>query len=130
MCGRGVVDEVVRFDTRNRKRGEEVPSVPDFTGARAENPIEQQVMGGKKMASKSETLCRKSIDVSNLPGPTPRVEAIKQRFITIIPEICVERAHLITESYRETEDLPIHLRRARAFEKILKGMSVFIQDDE
>jgi formate C-acetyltransferase len=82
------------------------------------------------MASKSETVCRKQVDVSNLPGPTPRVEAIKERFIKVTPEICVERAQLITESYRESEDLPIHIRRARAFEKILNGMSVFIQDDE
>lgn len=83
--------------------------------------IEQQTKG-EKMAIK--------IDVSNLPGPTPRVEAIKERFVKTTPEICVERAQLITESYKETEDLPMHLRRAKAFEKILNGMTVFIQDDE
>jgi len=82
------------------------------------------------MASKSETMCAKRIDVANLPGATAKVEAIKERFIKITPEICVERAQLITESYRETEDLPIHLRRAKAFEKILHGMTIFIQDDE
>lgn len=70
------------------------------------------------------------IDVSNLPGPTPRMEAIKERFIKVTPEICVERAQLITASYKETEDLPIHIRRAKAFEKILNGMTIFIQDDE
>ncbi|MDD2335929.1 MAG: glycyl radical protein [Geobacteraceae bacterium] len=70
------------------------------------------------------------IDVPNLPGPTPRMEAIKERFIKVTPEICVERAQLITESYKETEDLPIHIRRAKAFEKILNGMTIFIQDDE
>ena len=52
MCGRGVMAEVVRFDTRNRKLEKEVPSIPDFTGAHAENPIEQPVRGGKKMAEK------------------------------------------------------------------------------
>jgi formate C-acetyltransferase len=65
-----------------------------------------------------------------LPGPTPRVQAIKERFITITPGICVERAQLITASYRETEDQPIHLRRAKAFAKILDGMTIFIDDDE
>jgi formate C-acetyltransferase len=72
----------------------------------------------------------KSIDVNDLPGPTSRIEAIKSRFIKTTPEICVERAQLITESYKETEDQPIHLRRAKALEKILSGMTVFIQDDE
>src|SRR5664279_1344571 len=72
----------------------------------------------------------KKIDVLNLPGPTHRVEANKERFIKIVPEICVERAQLITQSYRETEDQPMHIRRARAFEKILDGMTIFIQIGE
>jgi formate C-acetyltransferase len=58
------------------------------------------------------------------------MEVIKERFIKTSPEICVERAQLITESYKETADLPIHIRRAKAFEKILNGMTIFIQDDE
>lgn len=71
-----------------------------------------------------------SVDINNLPGPTSRVTAIKDRFLKITPEICVERAQLITESYKETEDQPIHIRRAKAFEKILSEMTVFIQEDE
>ena len=82
------------------------------------------------MATKAEKLSPKPVDVTNLPGPTPRVEAIKDRFLKITPEICVERAQLITESYKETEDQPIHFRRAKALEKILEGMTIFIQDDE
>jgi len=82
------------------------------------------------MATKSEQASLKQIDVLNLPGPTPRVEAIKERFIKITPEICVERAQLITQSYAETEDQPIHVRRAKALEKILNDMTIFIQDDE
>lgn len=81
-------------------------------------------------ATKSEKSRAKRIDVANLPGPTPRVETIKERFIKITPGICVERAQLITESYRETEDQPIHIQRAKALEKILDGMTIFIQDDE
>ena len=82
------------------------------------------------MASQKETPAPKRFDLTQLPGPTPRVQAIKERFIAITPEICVERAQLITQSYRETEDLPIHLRRAKAFEKILENMTIFIQEDE
>jgi formate C-acetyltransferase len=69
-------------------------------------------------------------DVLHLPGPTNRVEAIRERFIAITPEICVERARLITASYRETEAQPMIIRRAKALEKILGGMTVFIQPDE
>ncbi|MGD9610820.1 MAG: formate C-acetyltransferase/glycerol dehydratase family glycyl radical enzyme [Desulfovibrionaceae bacterium] len=69
-------------------------------------------------------------DVLHLPGPTNRVEAIRERFIAITPEICVERAQLITASYRETEAQPMIIRRAKALEKILGGMTVFIQPDE
>lgn len=71
-----------------------------------------------------------SIDINSLPGPTARVARIKERFLQITPEICVERAKLITESYKETADQPIHIRRAKALEKILNEMTIFIQDDE
>jgi formate C-acetyltransferase len=63
-------------------------------------------------------------------GPSNRVEQVKARFLTQTPEICPERARLITQSYKETEALPMHLRRAKALEKILAGMSIFIEDDE
>jgi len=73
------------------------------------------------------------VPVSETPvlvGPTPRVEAMKERFLAITPEICVERAQLITEAYQETGELPVILRRAKAFERILEKMTIFIQEDE
>ena len=82
------------------------------------------------MTSSIEKELLHKIDVLHLPGPTPRVEAIRERFISLTPEICVERAQYITESYKETEDQPIHLRRAKALEKILGQMTIFIQPDE
>src|SRR5512137_981142 len=82
------------------------------------------------MTTKSDKPCKQRIDVSKLPGPTSRVTSIKERFIKITPEICVERAQLITESYKETEDQPIHIRRAKSLEKILDRMTIFIQEDE
>lgn len=68
--------------------------------------------------------------IATLPGPTPREERIKERFVKITPEICVERAKLITESYKETEAEPVHIRRAKALAAILSKMTVFIADDE
>lgn len=45
-------------------------------------------------------------------------------------KICLERARLITQSYRETEGLPEVLRRAKALEKILANMTIYIGDQE
>lgn len=44
--------------------------------------------------------------------------------------ICLERAKLITESYRETEGMPMVLKRAKALGKILDNMTIYIQDEE
>jgi len=44
--------------------------------------------------------------------------------------ICVERARLVTESYKMTEGQPVILRRAKALAYILKNMTIFIGDDE
>jgi len=46
------------------------------------------------------------------------------------PEICLDRARLITESYKETESLPQIIRVAKAFEKVLKEMNIYIQPEE
>lgn len=45
------------------------------------------------------------------------------------PEIKLDltRSRLLTESYRETEDQPMVLRRARALGKILTGQDIYIQ---
>lgn len=61
---------------------------------------------------------------------SPRANLLKERLLSITPEICYERAELITESYKETEGLPTILRRAKALEKILSKMSIRIQPDE
>lgn len=42
----------------------------------------------------------------------------------------LQRSRLLTTSYRETDGLPMVLRRARALEKILTGMDLYIQDWE
>ena len=68
--------------------------------------------------------------VTALPGPAPRAERITERFLAITPEICVERAKLVTASYQETEAEPIYIRRAKALEKILAEMTIFILEDE
>ena len=46
------------------------------------------------------------------------------------PSVCVERARLMTESYRGTEGEPAPIRRAKAFAHILRNMTVRIYPDE
>lgn len=45
-------------------------------------------------------------------------------------KLCLERARLVTESYRETEGEPMISRRAKALEKILDKMTIHIQPHE
>jgi formate C-acetyltransferase len=44
--------------------------------------------------------------------------------------VSLERARLLTASFKETEGLPIPLRRARAFEKIVTEIPIYIDDDQ
>ena len=44
--------------------------------------------------------------------------------------LCLERARLVTESYKETDGQPMVIRRAKALKKILENMTIFIQDNE
>ena len=44
--------------------------------------------------------------------------------------VCLERARLITESYRQTEGEPEVIRRAKALAYILQNMTVYIREGE
>jgi pyruvate formate-lyase/glycerol dehydratase family glycyl radical enzyme len=46
------------------------------------------------------------------------------------PELCIERAVLFTESYKETEGQPEVIRRAKSLEKLLSGMPIHIAEGE
>jgi formate C-acetyltransferase len=46
------------------------------------------------------------------------------------PEICLERARTYTDSWRETEGEATVVRRAMALSRILREMTVFIENDE
>ena len=45
-------------------------------------------------------------------------------------KVCLDRARLITQSYKETEGEPMITRRAKALKKILENMTIYIQDKE
>ncbi|HEY43828.1 MAG TPA: glycyl radical protein [Anaerolineae bacterium] len=59
-----------------------------------------------------------------------RVAKVREDLMRLTPMICPERAAIITEAYKETEGLPMILRRAKALNRILSEMSIYIEDDQ
>ena len=58
------------------------------------------------------------------------VHKVREDLMQLTPMICSERATIITESYKETEELPMIIRRAMTLDKILSEMSIYIEDDQ
>ena len=61
---------------------------------------------------------------------TPRIQLLLERLRKSSPEIFAERALLATESYRETEALPICIRRAKLIAKVLTDSTAVINTGE
>ncbi len=61
---------------------------------------------------------------------SPRISRLVDNLFAKMPEIESARAILLTESYRQTENEPIVLRRAKAFRHILKHIPIIIRDEE
>jgi pyruvate formate-lyase/glycerol dehydratase family glycyl radical enzyme len=61
---------------------------------------------------------------------TERVRLLRERVLKAAPEICPERAVLVTEAYREHEAQQANLKRALALAHILDRMSIDIMDGE
>jgi len=58
-----------------------------------------------------------------------RVRRLREK-VLCPPQVCIERGYLLTESYKETEADPPVIRRAKALEKVLKEMTIGIEDGE
>ena len=61
---------------------------------------------------------------------TPRLERLKNQIVHAKPQVYAERALLLTQAYRETENEPPEIQKARAMEKIFRQSTVLIKDDE
>jgi formate C-acetyltransferase len=59
-----------------------------------------------------------------------RVEKLISHLYAKLPEIESARAVILTQSFMETEALPMVLRRAKAFEAILDRIPIIIRDNE
>ncbi len=60
---------------------------------------------------------------------TARIERLKEEVLQV-KGVFVDRQLLWTESYRETERDPIIIRQAKAFAKLLEGITIEIGDEE
>lgn len=59
-----------------------------------------------------------------------RTKKLREKLVTVKPEICSERALYFTAAMQKTEGEPIAIRRAKAFYEVLDRMSIYIQDGE
>lgn len=63
-------------------------------------------------------------------GCTPRVQKAKKRVLETKPSMDLENAHILTESFIETEGEPLVVRKAKAFKEQCERKKVTIWDDE
>ena len=61
---------------------------------------------------------------------SPRIDRLIHDLYANMPEIEADRAELVTESYKQTEHLPIIKRRSAAFRHILENIPIVIREGE
>lgn len=59
-----------------------------------------------------------------------RVQDLRNRILDTRSTICLDRARIITEVYRQNEDKPVIIKRALALKAILEQMPIFIDPGE
>ena len=59
-----------------------------------------------------------------------RIKRLVDHLYAKMPEMEAARADLITESFKATEGQPVVMRKARAFEHILKNLPIIIRPEE
>lgn len=64
------------------------------------------------------------------PRYMDRIKRLKERVLATYPEIDLENARILTESFMETEGEPLVIRKAKAFRRQCQEKTVKIWDDE
>ena len=70
------------------------------------------------------------INPSQTKTDVGRIATLRNQLLETKPRVCVERARLMTEAYRQNEADPPVLRRSKAFAHTLDKMSIYILDGE
>ncbi|RKO67535.1 (2S)-3-sulfopropanediol dehydratase [Desulfofundulus salinus] len=84
-------------------------------------PQEQRILRGREIVELTTEEGR---------NKRKRVNKLLAKFASWRPRVSIERALLFTESFKETESLPMVLRWAKAMEHILNNIEVVIGEDE
>ena len=71
----------------------------------------------------------KKYNTSRIPK-SERITRLVHNLYAKMPEIESARAVLVTESYKQTENEPMIIRRAKAFAHILENIPIIIRDEE
>ncbi|MDR0708566.1 MAG: glycyl radical protein [Spirochaetaceae bacterium] len=58
-----------------------------------------------------------------------RMAQFRTKLLNAKPYVCVERARITTDTYRETLDQPLAIRRALMYKNTLENMSIFIEEE-
>lgn len=58
---------------------------------------------------------------------TPRMQNFRDELLNAKPQVCVERAVITTETYKENQDQPLAIKRALMLKNVLEQMSIFIE---
>lgn len=61
---------------------------------------------------------------------SPRIDRLKENLYKEMPQVECDRAVLLTQSYMQTEEEPMVIRRAKAFKNILEYIPITIRDEE
>ena len=62
--------------------------------------------------------------------PSRRAARLKQHILNTRRKLYIEPARIETDSYKRTEGDPAIVRRAKAFQDIVRGIQIRIYDDE
>lgn len=58
---------------------------------------------------------------------TPRMEDFREELLNVKPHVCVERAVITTQTYKENQDQPLAIKRALMLKNVLEQMTIFIE---
>ena len=81
-------------------------------------------------ALKQSTVDPEMLD--SVPGtqPTPRVQRLRDAFLSTEPTASIDRARIETRVLKETEAEPVPIRRAKVFSAMVREMPIHIYPDE
>lgn len=68
--------------------------------------------------------------VGNQVTRSARIQTLRERLVDATPQICSDRARLLTESYQSNLSDPTPIKRAKAFAHLLDNMKITMLDGE